>query len=154
MKGLRQAKILELIKEDVYDTQEDLQQKLGELGFSVTQATVSRDIRELGIIKSEGDDGVYKYRVASENVAGAGTTAFASILRHAAIKVDCANNLVVVKTYSGMGSAAGAAVDAMELENVIGTLAGDDTLLIIASDNESASAITAKLKGLINDRDK
>ena len=149
MKSIRQAKILELIKEYNIDTQEELQAKLKEFGFNVTQATVSRDIRELGIVKSNNGDGNYKYRVSKEHATVEISSKFVFILRQAVSSVACANNLIVVKTYSGMGSAAGAAVDQMELNGVIGTLAGDDTLLIIASDNESAAEITAILKDLI-----
>lgn len=149
MKSLRQAKILELIKEHKFDTQEYLQQKLKECGFAVTQATVSRDIRELGIIKSEGDDGVYKYRAVEGRDSNGISGKFSVILKQTVYKVACANNLIVVKTYAGMGSAAGAAFDAMEFENVIGTLAGDDTLLIISNDNESAQKVTAKLNVII-----
>ncbi len=149
MKRIRHAKILELIKEFHFDTQEDLQAKLKECGFNVTQATVSRDIREMGLIKSEGEDGIYKYRVAKEKESGEKNSKLSVIFRQAVSKVSCANNLIVVKTYAGMGSAAGAAVDAMELEGVVGTLAGDDTLLIIAHDNESAAKITQILNDLI-----
>ena len=130
MKSIRQSKILELIKEYTIDTQEELLQKLKECGLNVTQATISRDIRELGIVKSNTGDGVYKYRTTKEHAAVEISSKFAFILRQAVSSVACANNLIVVKTYTGMGSAAGAAVDQMELEDVIGTLAGDDTLLI------------------------
>ncbi len=149
MKSIRQAKILELIKEYCYDKQEDLQAKLNECGFNVTQATVSRDIRELGIIKSVGADGVYKYRTVNENNVSDGSGKFSLILRQAVTKISSANNLIVVKTHTGMASAAGAAVDSMQLEGVIGTLAGDDTLLIIANDNDSAEKITRILNDLI-----
>lgn len=149
MKNLRQQKMLELIKNHNFDRQEELQEKLKDCGFNVTQATVSRDIRELGIIKSEGDDGIYKYRVGKDKERIEINGKFALILKQAVSKVDCANNLIVVKTYSGMGSAAGAAFDAMELDGVLGTLAGDDTLLIIAHDNNSAEAVTKKLNELI-----
>ncbi len=149
MKSLRHKKILELIKEFPFDTQEDLQQKLKECGFNVTQATVSRDIRELGLIKSEGDDGIYKYRAGRDKERIENSGKFALILKQAVAKVSYANNLIVVKTYAGMGSAAGAAFDAMESEDVIGTLAGDDTLLIIAADNDAAVKVTKKLNELI-----
>ena len=131
MKEIRQAKILEIIKDNSYDTQEDIQKKLLELGFKVTQATISRDIRELGIVKSEGGDGEYKYRRTETPNRAKTESAFASILRQAALSVARANNLVVVKTYTGMGSAVGAAVDALGFTGVVGTLAGDDTLLVI-----------------------
>lgn len=150
MKTIRQQKILELIKEHTFDTQEDLQQKLKECGFNVTQATVSRDIRELGIIKSDGEDGVYKYRAGKDRERGEINGKFSLILRQAVSKVSCANNLIVLKTYTGMGSAAGAAIDAMELNGVIGTLAGDDTLLIIASGNDTAKEVTDRLNDLID----
>ncbi len=149
MKNLRQQKIIELIKDNVIDRQEVLQAKLKECGFKVTQATVSRDIRELGIIKSDGEDGVYKYRTSKEKEKIEINGKFALILKQAVSKVSYANNLIVVKTYTGMGSAAGAAIDAMELEDVLGTLAGDDTLLIITHDNSSAEAVTEKLNELI-----
>ncbi len=149
MKSLRHKRILELIKEFPFDTQEDLQQKLKENGFNVTQATVSRDIRELGLIKSEGEDGIYKYRVGRDKEKIENSGKFSLILKQAVSKVSCANNLIVVKTYAGMGSAAGAAFDAMESDAVIGTLAGDDTLLIIAADNESAAKVTKRLNDLI-----
>lgn len=149
MKSIRHSKILELIKEYPFDTQEDLQAKLKECGFNVTQATVSRDIRELGIIKSVGSDGVYKYRAVTKDEMNDGSGKFSVILRQAVSKVACANNLIVVKTHTGMGSAAGAAVDSMQLDGVIGTLAGDDTLLIIANDNDYAEKITRLLNDLI-----
>ncbi len=149
MKSIRQTKILELIKEYPIDTQEELQARLKECGFNVTQATVSRDIRELGIVKSNNGDGIYKYRINKERGIVEISSKFAFILRQAVSSVACANNLIVVKTYTGMASAAGAAVDQMELDDVIGTLAGDDTLLIIARDNESGARITSILNDLI-----
>ncbi|MBO5870452.1 MAG: arginine repressor [Clostridia bacterium] len=149
MKSIRHTKILELIKEYSIDKQEDLQAKLKEHGFDVTQATVSRDIRELGIIKSVGSDGVYKYRAVKESSDNGNNGKFSVILRQAVTKVSAANNLIVVKTHTGMASAAGAAVDSMELVDVVGTLAGDDTLLIIATDNETALKITRLLNDLI-----
>ena len=149
MKKARQNKILELIKENRIETQEELQERLGDCGFKVTQATVSRDIRELGIIKSDLGDGVYRYRAGKESRVHEINGKFTLILRQAVSSVACANNLVVVKTYAGMGSAVGAAVDAMPFERVVGTLAGDDTLLIIAQDNDSAKSIADILNGLI-----
>lgn len=149
MKNKRQTKILEIIREYNIDTQEELQAKLREFGFNVTQATVSRDIRELNITKSAGSDGIYKYRAVTDSEHIEINGKFSLILRQAVSMVACANNLVVVKTYTGMGSAVGAAVDAMALEGVIGTLAGDDTLLIIANDNATASKVTEIINTLI-----
>lgn len=149
MKNSRQQKILELINLHNIDRQEELQALLKESGFNVTQATVSRDIRELGIIKSTGDDGIYKYRTPIDREKIEISGKFALILKQSIHKVNSANNLIVIKTYSGMGSAAGAAFDAMELEGVLGTLAGDDTLLVIAVDKDAADDVTKKLNELI-----
>jgi len=149
MKSKRQAKLLELIKNFNFDRQEELQAKLTQCGFKVTQATVSRDIRELGIIKSEGDDGVYKYRISMDRERSEIDSKFSSILKQTVSSVANANNLIVVKTYAGMGSAAGAAIDSLKLEGVIGTLAGDDTLLIITTDNANARIVTEKLNEII-----
>lgn len=148
MKALRQAKLLELIGSNTIDTQEELQSLLIDAGFMVTQATVSRDIRELGVIKTADDNGAYRYRAPETKESGI-SDKFALILKQAALRAEAANNLVVIKTYTGMGSAAGAAVDAMNLSGVVGTLAGDDTLLVIAHDNTSAESICALLHELI-----
>ena len=148
MKNVRQEKILELIRKYNFDTQEALQKKLLEDGFNVTQATVSRDIRELGIIKSEGDDKVYKYRVSPDREKG-GADNLVLILRQSTTKVDVAKNLVILKTFAGMGSAAGAALDAMELEEIMATLAGDDTVLIVTKDDSIAEELCVKFKSFL-----
>lgn len=150
MKNSRQIKLLELINKYDIDRQEVLQAMLTECGFRVTQATVSRDIRELGIKKSVGLDGVNKYRdpSAAKTDVSSGMN-FHSILHQTVSSVAYANNLIVVKTHVGMGSAAGTALDALHLDGVIGTLAGDDTILVVASDNATAESVTAKLNELI-----
>ncbi|HAN22046.1 MAG: arginine repressor [Clostridiales bacterium GWF2_36_10] len=149
MKTRRQKKILDLITKTEIDTQEELQTRLNDAGFNVTQATISRDIRELGLIKTASASGKYKYSPNAtkekENITGK----FSSILIQAAHSVDYARNLVIIKTYTGMGSAAGAAVDSMEMSGVIGSLAGDDTLLIITRDDETASRICENISNLI-----
>ena len=143
MKEIRQAKLVELIKEEIITTQEDIKRRLNEMGYNVTQATVSRDMAELGIAKYPDENGISRYRISTGKSGEANT--FNSILRQATLHIKRANNLIVIKTIPGMGSAAGAAVDAMEYDDVVGTLAGDDTLLIIVTDNERAAAITEKL---------
>ncbi len=148
MKNKRQLKLLELIKENNYNRQEELQAKLIECGFKVTQATISRDIRSLGIVKSEGPDGVYKYREGSLVPNRGGK--HGAILRQAVSSVACAYNQIVIKTYAGMGSAAGAAFDALEFEGVLGSLAGDDTLLVIAKDFDSAKTVAEQLNDIIS----
>lgn len=149
MKNRRQNAILELIRDYKIDTQEMLQEMLASRGFSVTQATVSRDIRELNLVKSVGEDGIYKYRADRVREQEVISDTFIPILRHAALSAEAANNLVVVKTHTGMGNAAGAAVDAMALSGCIGTLAGDDTLLIIAKTADDADEICKTLNRLI-----
>lgn len=147
MKNKRQEAILELIQQNSVDTQELLQEMLAARGFSVTQATVSRDIRELNLVKSVGEDGVYKYRVhtSPKQEREIISETYIPILRHAATGAEAAGNLVVVKTRTGMGNAVGAALDAIAIPGCVGTLAGDDTLLIIAKTGEAAEKICAEL---------
>ncbi|PKM62923.1 MAG: arginine repressor [Firmicutes bacterium HGW-Firmicutes-21] len=141
MKVKRQKAILDFITKTDIDTQEELQARLKDAGYEVTQATISRDIRELGLVKTSSGRGGYKYVQNALKQKESITGKFSAILTQAAHSVDCAQNLVVIKTYTGMGSAAGAAVDSMELPGVIGSLAGDDTLLIITRDEETAGRL-------------
>ena len=149
MKNKRQNAILDLIREEKIDTQEMLQERLASRGFSVTQATVSRDIRELNLVKSLGDDGIYRYHTDFARRKEAVPESMVTILQHAVISVEAANNLIVVKTRTGMGNAVGAAVDAIAPAGCIGTLAGDDTLLLIAKTNDAADDICSTLHKLI-----
>ena len=141
MKKRRQAAILAIITEFPIATQEELQQKLTEQGFAATQATISRDIRELNLVKSIEEDGLFRYRANYSHGRDSESKHFAPILKHAMRSATAANNLIVVKTLSGMGSAVGAALDASNLEGCIGTIAGDDTVLIISIDNKAAQTI-------------
>ncbi len=153
MKNKRQEAILRLISTCAIDTQELLQEMLASRGFAVTQATISRDIRELKLIKAMDKDGIYCYRSPREEPAEykqeAVSGTFLPVLRHAGRSVDYANNLVVMKTHAGMGNAVGAAVDALGLADCLGTLAGDDTLLIIAKTNDAAEQICSYLRNMI-----
>jgi arginine repressor len=152
MKAERHAKILELIKHESIETQEELTEKLKQHGFEATQATVSRDIKELRLIKvSSGGKGKsenkYKYSVnnSRNEIDSRLTTKFKSILNEAIMKIDYAGNLVVLKTYSGMAQAAGAAIDAIDTPDIIGSVAGDDTLLIVMRSEAEAQDFTKKL---------
>jgi transcriptional regulator of arginine metabolism len=149
VKTKRQNKIIELITKENIDTQEELQSRLMDAGFDVTQATISRDIRELGLVKTTTENGKYKYTLNAVREKESISGKFSAILAQATHSVDSARNLVVVKTYTGMGSAAGAAIDSMELPGVVGTLAGDDTLLIITRDDETAEKIAENISALI-----
>lgn len=148
-KSQRHAAILELIQKECVRTQDDLLEHLKNLGFDTTQATVSRDIRDLKIVKVADGRGGYRYSATLSANNGDLASKLNTIFTEAVHRVDCACNIVVLKTYAGMGSAVGAAVDAMHLNGAVGTLAGDDTLFIAARTVEAAEEITAELSKLL-----
>ena len=141
MKPNRQAKILQLIESKDIETQEQLHNELEACGFSTTQATISRDIKELRIIKELGSNGIYRYSTASRQSEATSTAKLNSIFRQCVTSCDHAQNIVVIKTMPGMASAACSAIDNMELDMIIGTLAGDDTAFLLLKDASSASAL-------------
>ena len=146
MKNARHAKILELIESKSIDRQEELLQQLKECGFAVTQATVSRDIRELGLIKAATGDGRYRYVAAANATKTAHTPGrFQTIFRESVIRADSAGHLVLVKCYTGMANAACDVFDAMVWNDVVGTLSGDDTFMILMRSEEAAKAITKEI---------
>ena len=155
MKSLRHEKILEIIAKYDVETQEELTEYLKGEGFAVTQATVSRDIKALRLVKvstgsDESGDNKYKYSV---NSSGDGADSvlgekFKSILGQSVLSIDFAVNMVVVKTYAGMANAFAAALDSMKLKDVLGTLAGDDTVLIIVRTPEEASLFAKHIEKL------
>ncbi len=148
-KSQRHAAILDLIQRKTVRTQEELLDELKAMGFDTTQATVSRDIRDLKIVKTSDKGGGYQYAPTVPANDGDLAAKLKTIFTEAVYKVDCACNIVVLKTYAGMGSAAGVAVDSMHLEGVVGTLSGDDTMLIVARTYEDATAISSVLSGLL-----
>jgi transcriptional regulator of arginine metabolism len=145
MKTSRQAKILELIRNHDVETQEELTEYLEREGFAVTQATVSRDIRELKLTKIATDSGRQRYAVISDIESGL-MEKYVRVLREGFLSIDMAQNLVVVKTVSGMAGAVCAAVDAMKMEQVVGSIAGDDTLLIVIRTTEEAQRVMTRLR--------
>lgn len=148
MKTRRHAKILELIQENNIDTQEELLRLLKNAGFDVTQATVSRDIKELRLVKNLSNDGRYKYSTGkSENIDI--STKFFALFSDSVLSVDFAGNMVVVKCMNGMAQGVCAAMDAMHWEGVVGTLAGDDTIFIIARTENNAVGLVTELKKLL-----
>ncbi len=151
MKKNRHEAILGLIEKDEVGTQDELLQKLNELGYKVTQATVSRDIKQLKLIKIPAKSGQYKYSCAS-NDSEDRSGKYHSILTHSVTSVDYAGNIAVIKCYSGMAQAACAAVDSLNLKNVIGTLAGDDTIFLLCSNDGSASELKEYINGIINSK--
>lgn len=154
MKNKRQEKILELIKERAFYTQDELQEALNDLGYNVTQSTVSRDIKQLRIIKNLDSMGNYRYvSNTRENIVTSkdDSTNFSDIFARSAIKVDCAFNDIVVKCHSGMASSACVAVDHFFSGMILGSLAGDDTILIITKTPEIALQLTERLKNMCKD---
>ena len=149
MKANRQKKILELITEKSIETQEQLLKELHDCGFKSTQATVSRDIKELRIIKTLDGLGGYRYSVPRKNEGEKFDARFRVIFRECVTSMDYAQNLVVVKTMPGLGAAAGANIDALHMPTVVGTLSGDDTTLVIMRDSESAMDFCEEIRKMI-----
>ena len=139
MKSKRHDKIIELVLTKNIYTQEDLLQELSECGFQVTQATISRDIKELHLIKELTGYGTYKYVVSERKTSLNFAGRLRTIFKEGVTSFDMAQNIVVVKTMPGLASAACAAVDGMEIPDLVGSLAGDDTALLIMRTNEAAA---------------
>ena len=148
MKTRRQAKILELIQRNDVETQEELSAYLVREGFQVTQATVSRDIRELKLTKIAMDNGKQKYAVITDADSGM-MEKYARVLREGFVSMDLAKNIVVIKTVSGMAGAVCAAIDAMKFQEMVGSIAGDDTIICIIRDDEEAVKIMKKLRKIV-----
>ena len=148
MKTRRQAKVLELIQRNDVETQEELAAELVREGFQVTQATVSRDIRELKLTKIAMDNGKQKYAVITDADSGM-MEKYARVLREGFISMDLAKNIVVIKTVSGMAGAVCAAIDAMKFQEMVGSIAGDDTIICIIRDDEEAVKIMKKLRKIV-----
>lgn len=150
MKAKRHAKILELIGEKNINTQEELQNELSKQGFQVTQATVSRDIKELRLIKSLSNDGSYHYTTHQKERGSDLSFKFHAIFSESVQSVDYAQNLVVVKCYTGMANAACAALDSIHWEGLVGTIAGDDTILAVMRNDAMAEKMIEDLNKLIH----
>ena len=146
-KSKRHEKILELIARYEIETQEELQDRLNKEGFSVTQATVSRDIKDLRLIKTASLNGGYHYTVNHSGKSGREELAFKfhAIFAEAVEGIKSAQNLVVVKCYTGMANAVCAALDSLSWPGLVVTIAGDDTILLVMQDNQSAENIVAEL---------
>ncbi|MBU5433568.1 arginine repressor [Intestinimonas sp. MSJ-38] len=149
MKFQRQAAIIDLISNHEIDTQEELTARLREMGFHSTQATISRDIKELRLIKIASSNGGYKYSIAESEQDSGFVPRVRNIFRECVIKVDVAQNLVVIKTITGMANAAAFALDTMKISEIVGTIAGDDNVLIILRDNESAENFFEQTKEML-----
>ena len=150
MKNDRQNMILAIITEEIIETQEQLIERLRARGIASTQATVSRDIKQLHLIKEPAGGGRYRYAVSAHKTRLNFADRLQTILRESIIGVDYAQNLVVLKTMPGLAGAAGAAFDGMEITQMVGSIAGDDTVLVIMRDAESAAVFCAEIHEMQN----
>lgn len=150
MKKRRQAKILELIKKFNIETQEELQALLKESGFEVTQATISRDIKELRLVKELSDGGRYVYSSGKKNNFDSVSVRATGIFIDSVISVEYALNTVCVKCFPGMAGAACAAIDSMQWSDVLGTIAGDDTIFVLCKSQSAAQNFTDTLEKSLN----
>lgn len=150
MKSQRQAKIMEIIANRNVETQEELLEELKKEGFQGTQATISRDIKELRIVKELTSLGTYRYTTAAKELHTGFSNRLNTIFRECVVSFDYAQNILVIRTLPGLGSAAGAAIDAMNMSAVVGSLAGDDTVMIVMRDNNAAAAFYGEIKSILN----
>lgn len=149
MKIARHSKIIELINRYDIETQEELADKLNQEGFNVTQATVSRDIRELKLTKMAVDGGRQKYVIVQGN-DGRMNDKYLRVLKDGFLSVDRAENILVIKTVSGMAMAVAAALDAMKWNEIVGCIAGDDTIMAAIRSKDDALIVMDKIRKLIN----
>ena len=149
MKFQRQAKILEIIEKNEIETQEELSAQLKKKGFDATQATVSRDMKELRLVKVLSPSGKYRYVVAASEGEGAVSPRLKNIFRECVTAIDYAQNIVVIKTLSGLASAAAMAIDVMKIPEVVGSIAGDDTVFLVMRSEESAERFEQETESLL-----
>lgn len=145
MKAKRQEKIIEIIEKYNIETQDELAEKLSEAGFSTTQATISRDIRELKLTKLAYPGGKQKY-IALKNQEFHVDKKYKRVLSDAIVHMETAQNILVVKTVTGMAMACATAIDSLGILGIVGTIAGDDTIMCIAKDNDYAECAIESLK--------
>lgn len=150
MKKGRQEKILELINNYEIDTQDALMERLCAEGYPVTQATVSRDIRDLDLVKVATQSGSYKYVVSDISRRNSRSRGHLSVVSDTVIGVKCAQNIIVLKTAPGMAQAVAIAVDRMPDDEIVGTVAGDDTIIAVSPDSETAEAVAQKMRKLFS----
>lgn len=150
MKSKRQAKIIEIISTTNVETQEQLLTALQDAGFTSTQATISRDIKELRIVKELTNYGTYRYTTAAREVPATFSGRLNTIFRECVTSFDYAQNIIVIHTLPGLANAAASALDAMNISVILGTIAGDDTVFIVMRDVNSAAAFCGEIKSLLN----
>lgn len=152
MKKRRQEKLLELISAFEIETQDELIDRLRDHGFEVTQATVSRDIRELKIYKMTTGRGTYRYVLPKQSEETGNSMKFGSTIIGSIVSVNVALNIVVLKTFAGLAQAVAVGIDGMKMEQILGCVAGDDTIMIVARNEQSAAEISDHLHTLLDKR--
>ena len=148
MKSARHEKIIELIRKYNIDTQEELASRLNESGFKVTQATISRDIRALNMTKVTGKDGKSRYAILESSSPDTGDK-YSRVMRDAIASADAARNLVVIRTVPGMAMGVAAALDAMKWPEILGSIAGDDTIMCALRTDDEAETVTERVLALV-----
>ncbi len=149
MKSQRQAKILEIISNKNVETQEQLLVELQDAGFRGTQATISRDIKELRTVKELTSRGTYRYTTSANELNGTFSARLNTIFRECVVSFDYAQNIVVIHTLPGLANAAASAIDAMNMSSVLGSLAGDDTVMIVMRDMNAAASFCGEIRSLL-----
>ena len=149
MKNKRQKQILDIISSNVIETQEELIDRLNACGYKVTQATISRDIKDLKLVKTATDRNRYRY-VKSGSEESKQSVKYDNILFETMLSVDVAGHLIVIKTHNGMAMAAGAAIDAMGWNEIVGSIAGDDTVFVAVRTEEGVRYIYEKLNSVLS----
>ncbi len=149
MKNNRQSMILEIIAQENIETQEQLLNRLQERGITSTQATISRDIKQMHLIKEPVGQGVYKYAVSGNRTKLNIAEKLRTIFRESITSIDYAQNIVVIKTMPGLASAACSALDNMDISIMVGSLAGDDTAFLLMRDAETAESFCDEIRAML-----
>ncbi len=149
MKNDRQTMILEIISNEAIETQEQLLNRLQTRGIRCTQATISRDIKQLHLIKEPVGQGAYKYAVSDNRTKLNVAAKLRTIFRECIVSIDYAQNIVVVKTMPGLANGACSALDNMNMNDIVGSLAGDDTALLVMRNNEAAELLCQEIKDML-----
>lgn len=148
MKTSRQRKILEIISQEAVATQEELVQALRRSGFNVTQATISRDIKELGLIKIPGENNTSYYSLGIERAVPRTEVHLKRLFRDSVVSLDASENLIIIKTHPGGAQAVASAIDQAGWQEIIGTVGGDDTILVIVKPKTATAEVLNRFKEL------
>ena len=151
LKTARHSKILEIISTKEIETQEELCDELNKLNFCVTQATISRDIKDLHLFKVSGTQKKYRYAYINE-MKGEISPKMRNLFRDCLVSIRVAQNIIVIKTLTGNGPNAGSVVDKLNYPEIVGSVAGDDTLLVVCVDNASAETVVEKFNEFLNEK--